>query len=38
LMPAASAISNAVYYAAGIRLLSLPMNPKKVMDALKNKS
>ncbi|HEX9077750.1 MAG TPA: xanthine dehydrogenase family protein molybdopterin-binding subunit [Anaerolineae bacterium] len=35
LMPAASAISNAIYHAAGIRLKSLPMNPKKVMEALK---
>jgi xanthine dehydrogenase molybdenum-binding subunit len=35
LMPAASAIANAIYHAAGIRLKSLPMNPKKVLEALK---
>ncbi len=34
-MPAAAAVSNAIYHAAGIRLKSLPMNPKKVMEALK---
>ena len=34
-MAAAAAISNAIYNAAGIRLKSLPMNPKKVMEALK---
>ncbi len=37
-MAAAAAISNAIYNAAGIRLKSLPMNPKKVMEALKNKA
>ncbi len=34
-MPAAAAIANAIYYAAGIRLKSLPMTPKKVLEALK---
>lgn len=34
LMAASPAIANAIYYAAGIRLKSLPMIPKKVMDAL----
>ncbi len=34
-MAAAAAISNAIYYAAGIRLTSLPMNPKRVLEALK---
>ena len=35
-MPPAAAIANAIYHAAGIRLKSLPMNPKKVLEALKN--
>jgi CO/xanthine dehydrogenase Mo-binding subunit len=35
LMGAAPAIANAIYHAAGIRLKSLPMNAKKVMEALK---
>lgn len=34
-MAAAAAISNAIYNAAGIRLRSLPMNPKRVIEALK---
>ncbi len=37
-MPAAAAISNAIYNAAGIRLKSLPMNPQKVLEALKQKA
>lgn len=32
---AAPAVANAIYHAAGVRLKSLPMIPKKVMDALK---
>jgi xanthine dehydrogenase molybdenum-binding subunit len=35
LIPAASAIANAIYHATGLRLKSLPFNPKKVMEALK---
>ncbi|MBI3732593.1 MAG: xanthine dehydrogenase family protein molybdopterin-binding subunit [Chloroflexi bacterium] len=38
LMPPAAGIANAIYHAAGIRLKSLPMNPKKVMEALKKKA
>jgi CO/xanthine dehydrogenase Mo-binding subunit len=38
LMAAAPAIANAIYNAAGIRLKSLPMNPKKVMEALKKRA
>jgi CO/xanthine dehydrogenase Mo-binding subunit len=34
-MPPPAAIANAVYNAAGIRLKSLPMTPKKVLEALK---
>jgi xanthine dehydrogenase molybdenum-binding subunit len=29
-----AAIANAIYHAVGIRLKSLPMTPKKVLDAL----
>jgi CO/xanthine dehydrogenase Mo-binding subunit len=35
LMAASPAIANAIYHAAGIRLKSLPMNAKKVIEALK---
>lgn len=37
-MAAAAAISNAIYHATGVRLKSLPMNAKKVMEALKKKA
>jgi CO/xanthine dehydrogenase Mo-binding subunit len=35
LIPAPSAIANAIYHATGLRLKSLPFNPKKIMEALK---
>lgn len=38
LMPPAAGVSNAIYHAVGIRLKSLPMVPKKVIEALKKRS
>jgi CO/xanthine dehydrogenase Mo-binding subunit len=38
LMAAAPAIANAVYHAVGVRMKSLPLTPKKVIEALKKKA